>query len=254
MKLVAFRDDLPDWVKENMMAYCSYCGAYIVDNSDTGVTTSRQCINPRCPGHMQHRAKVLADYFNIKGFGPKTAYKEIVKNNMKTHFEFLPKWFPDSKPVVRLSDIATLACIEGYGETTAKQELNRFKSFTEYFNTCYYPNPALLEHKDELIEAEQYFIIKPPLSNKTMLVMGTGSFHGYNNRDEFFRYVNDQFGQYVNVIQTGKRKTGVSYLIKEVDAVDHSKSRIAHEYGIPIVTPQEFISYLSAVTSYNDSE
>ena len=50
--------------------------------------------------------------------------------------------------------------------------------------------------------------------------------------DEFFRLINDAYGQSINVIQTGKRKTGVSYLIKEADAIDHSKSRIARENNI----------------------
>ena len=52
------------------------------------------------------------------------------------------------------------------------------------------------------------------------------------------------FGQYVHVIQTGRRKTGVSFLIKEEDAVDHSKSQLARENNIPIVTPTQFIAIL----------
>lgn len=250
MILSAYREDLPDWVKNNMMMFCEYCGAYIIDNSDTGSTTARCCINPRCPGHMQHKAKVLADYFNIKGFGPKSAYKEIKANNYKTHFEFMKVWFPEEKPFVQLSDIAVLACLEGYGDTSARKELNSYNSFEAYFDKCRFPNRVLLEHKDELIEAEKYFNIKPPLSDRKMYVMGTGSFHGYSSREAYFQYINDTFGDFVNVIQTGKRKTGIAYLLKEEDAIDHSKSQIAKENDIPIITPADFISVLYAMRSY----
>ena len=108
----------------------------------------------------------------------------------------------------------------------------------------------LFEHKDELIYAEKFFTLKPPVSAKKMFVMGTGSFHGYSSRDEFFRLINDAYGQSINVIQTGKRKTGVSYLIKEADAIDHSKSRIARENNIPIVTPSEFVSIIESMCPY----
>ena len=95
MMVSAIRTDLHNWVKENMEMMFTYCGTYIMDNSDTGSTTARWCMNPACPGHMMHRAKVLADYFGIKGFGPQTAYKSIVAHNYKTHFEFVKEWFKD---------------------------------------------------------------------------------------------------------------------------------------------------------------
>ena len=254
MVVSMYRQDIPDWVKENMKMTCDFCGSYILDNSDRGATTARWCANPRCPGHMQHKAKVLADFFGLKGFGPKTAYNIIKLEKYQSHFDFIPRWFGDKKPLVRLADIAILACIEGYGEPTANKELSHYSSFEDYFSHAYPVNRLLLPYKEVLIDAQKYFCLKPPLSARQMLVMGTGSFHGFRSREEFFQKVNDAYGMYINVIQTGKRKTGISYLIKEDDAVDFSKSQTAYECGIPIVTPSEFCAIIASMCPYIPEE
>ena len=246
MVISMYRSDLPEWVKDNMKMTCQYCGSYIADNSDTGVTTSRWCVNPHCPGHMAHKMKFVADFFGVKNFGPATALSYCNSHKCKNHLEILKEWFKEEKPLVSLADVATLACIEGYGETQAKKELNSFGSFSHYFANVYSPNNILLPYRDYLIECESYFNLKPPLSARKIYVMATGSFNGYNNRDEYFKQLNDAFGNVIQIIQTGKRKTGVSYLIKEKNAVDHSKSQIAKECGIPIVTPAEFFRMLDA--------
>ena len=254
MIISEFRTDVPDWVKNNWLTRCPQCGAYIADNSDTGSTTARWCTNKSCPEHMSHKIKVMADYFKIAGMGPATAKRNIIGYDMKSPFEFIPLWFGEVKPIVNLSDIAYLACIEGYGKIQAVNDLSPYCSFEQYFMLAYDISPKLLEYKDMLIDAQKYFNIKPPLSLNKIYVMGTGSFHGYSNRDEYFNMLNARYGQYIHVIQTGKRKTGVAYLIKEDDAVDHSKSRIAREYGIPIVSPADFITLIEKAIAYNNEE
>lgn len=254
MNISMYRSDLPDWVKDNMQMTCSYCGALIADNSDTGVTTARWCVNPRCPGHMQHKIKYVADFFHVKNFGPKAALSYIRNHKCTNHLEILKEWYTGEKPLVTLAEVAELACIEGYGSTQATQELNVYISFEDYFSEPRRVNPILAPHKDFLIECSKYFNLKPPLAARKMLVMGTGSFHNYNNREEFFSTINDAYGQYVQVIQTGKRKTGVSYLIKELDAVDHAKSQIAKECGIPIVTPSQFVAIIASMCPYINEE
>ena len=239
-----YRTDVPDWVKENMQMTCKYCGSFIADNSDTGVTTSRWCVNPYCPGHMAHKMKFVADYFNVKNFGPATALSYCKTHNCKNHLEILKEWYKVEKPLVSLADVATLACIEGYGETQAKQELNAFGSFKHYFANVYSANNVLLKHKDFLIECEQYFNLKPPLAARKLYVMATGSFNGYTNRDEYFKELNDAFGNSIQVIQVGKRKNNVDYLVKEKNAVDHSKSKLAEDCGIPTITPKALFELL----------
>ncbi len=254
MVFTMYRDDLPDWAKSEMMLTCKHCGSYIVDNSDTGVTTARWCLNPKCPGHMAEKANDMAKMLGVKDVGPKTLLSAIKGNKYDNHFQLIPVWFGDSKPTATLPEIAVMAGITGYGAPTANQELSHYSSFENYFSTAPVVNPLLSANKDLLVEAQKYFIIKPPLSPRKMLVMGTGSFHNYNSREEFFRIINEAYGMYINVIQTGKRKTGISYLIKEYDAVDHSKSQIAQECGIPIVTPTEFVSIIASMCPYSYEE
>ena len=241
-----FRSDLPDWVRDNMMMTCTYCGSVIMDNGDAGVTTSRWCSNKQCPGHMSHKMKFVADFFGVKNFGDKSALSYIRNNRCTNHLQILKEWFKESKPLVDLADVAVLACIEGYSETQARQSLNSYGTFSNYFLNCYSIPEVLLNNKEYLLECEQYFALKPPMSANKILVMATGSFNGFNSRDEFFRKINESFGQYIQVIQTGKRKTGVFCLLKEHGAVDHSKSQLAKECNIPIMTPTEFFQLLEA--------
>lgn len=249
-----YRTDLPDWVRENMQMECPYCGSLILDNSDTGVTTARWCANKRCPGHMQHKMVYVANYFHVKNFGPKTAHRYIVAHKCKNHLEIVADWFQGKKPLVTLADVAVLACIDGYGSTQANKELSQYGSFNAYFANLVGANPLLRQNMDWLLECESYFTVKPPLAARQMLVMGTGSFNGFSSRDEYFAAINNAFGQFIHVIQTGKRKTGVSYLIKERNAVDHSKSQVARECGIPIVTPLEFFEIMKSLCTYKPEE
>lgn len=240
MRITKYREsELPSWVWDNILKICPHCNSMIVEN-DT--MTARWCSNPRCPEHMSYKVVEICSFFGVKGMGPATAKDWIVTRNLKSHFDIIPLLF-DTKPKVSLADIATLACIEGYGSIQAEKELPQMRSFEEYFEMGN-PNPLLLPYKDMLCAAQQYFDIKKPVSKRKLYVMATGSFHNFNNRDAFFSFVNQHFGSYVHVIQTGKRKTGVSFLIKEDDAVDHSKSQIARENNIPIVTPMRFIAIL----------
>lgn len=245
MEITKYRKSLPDWLKENALMLCPYCGAFIVNNESL---TARWCANPNCPGHMSYKLVELAKYFHVDGIGPATALRIVKEHQLKNHFEIIPHWFPNAKPKASLANIACLACIEGYGEIAANNELSQYYTFEQYFSYSYI-NPLLLPYKQLLIDAQQYFALKRPLSASKLYVMATGSFHGFQSRDDFFRGVNEAFGSVVHVIQTGKRKTGISYLIKEPDAADHTKSAIAMEQGIPIVSPAEFVAILQKLTN-----
>lgn len=254
MVVSMFRTDLPQWAKDNMMMTCPYCGAFILDNSDTGTTTARMCARKTCPGHLQHKMDFVASFFHVKNFGPKSALNYITAHKCTNHLEILKEWYKDEKPLVSLADVAVLACIDGYGDVQANKELSSYASFSAYFANLPAANPLLRQNMELLLECETYFNIKPPLAAQQMLVMGTGSFNNFASREEFFEMINDSFGQYIHVIQTGKRKTGVSYLIKETNAIDHSKSQIARECGIPIVTPAEFFAIMQQLCPYLPEE
>lgn len=240
MRMTKFREaELPSWVWANIMKKCIHCNWPILEN-DT--MTARWCSNPRCPEHMAHKIVEICKFLSVKGIGPKNARKWIDNKNLQSHFEIIP-YLTEVKPLASLAEIAELACIEGYGKIQGENELSHLFSFEEYFSGTNI-NPLLAPYKDMLCESQKYFTVKKPLSKRKIYVMGTGSFHGFRSRDEYFNMLNDRLGQFIHVIQTGKRKTGVSYLIKEKDAIDHSKSTTALENGIPIVTSAEFIAIL----------
>lgn len=243
-EITEFNSRLPEWVRENITTKCPYCDSYLLDNSPTGVITSRWCSNKYCPGHMQYKVEALAKHFNIAGFGVKSALRWVYNNRGKCHMEILKEWF-EEPPMVRLSTVATLAFLRGYGSSNAVKDLDSFTDFDDYFSNARMPNAILVENAQYLKECSSYFTIEQPMSSKQLTVMGTGSFNGFSNRDEYFSLINKAFGSYIHVIETkGPRKTGVAYLIKEDNAPDRSKSRIAKEYGIPVVTPAQFYEIL----------
>lgn len=243
IRITKSREDLPQWVRDNIMGTCQYCGSFVLDND---ILTARWCANPQCPGHMAYKIVEMAKFFEIKGIGPANARKMVRDLQFKSQFEVVPIWFDKQKPFASLVDIALMACIDGYGQAAANNELSQYGTFEQYFATAQ-PNPLLLPYKNLLIDAQKYFTLKKPLAAQKIYVMGTGSFHGFTSRDEYFRLINNKFGDYIHVIQTGRRKTGISYLIKERDTADHSKSAIAQQYNIPVVTPGEFISILRSM-------
>lgn len=251
MQFSAYNTDIPDWAKSAMMMKCRYCNSYIIDNGNESADheiTVRRCANPKCPGHMSYKIAYLAKYFEIKGVGPATALQLIQTYKLENHLEIIPIWFTKSKPTVRLSTIADLACIEGYGETKANRDLNCYASFKQYFEHCRNIDPTLWYNRETLYAAEKCFEIAPPLSRSKIYVMMTGSFNGFENRKDYLNELNDAFGQIIQVIDVGRRKTGVNYLIKEKGAPDRSKTALAIEAGIPIVTPKEFFDIIDGLT------
>lgn len=238
---------IPDWVKDRIMMKCPYCGSLIADNSDgpTGIT-ARWCPNKSCPGHMQHKMDYIAKVLGVKNFGPATAMTYIKTHHCTSHIEILDEWLGDSKPLFKLSDIADLACIEGYSAVTGRKELNEFASFEDYFHNANPINPILWANRELLFGIEKYFTVAEPMSKRKILVMGHGSFNNFSSRKEFFDEVNEAFGSFIQVIEVGKRKTGVSYMIID-NGTPHTglKYNAAVESGVPIVTPAEFVNILN---------
>lgn len=237
---------LPQWVRDSIMMKCQCCGSPIASNHDAGPLTERWCSNPRCPEHMGYRLAYIAKYYNIKGFGPAAGKQYFSINQPDSVCQIVSTWF-DTPPTESLSVIANLACIKDFGVTTGQKFLDKYSSFTEYFEKCPNVDPLLLQHRDELFTAEKYFNVRKPFTGENIYVMATGVIHGYSNRDMFFQDINELVGEKVHVIQTGARKTGVTCLIKEEDAVDHRKSRIAKECNIPIYTSKQFLEFIFTV-------
>lgn len=248
MQFSEYSDGIPEWLRPSLKMTCPFCGSFIVDNADESqdnMITVRKCANPKCPGHMQYRLSYLAEYYKVAGIGPATALRLIKEYKLGSHLDILPIWFPNQKPVEPLSKIVDLACIEGFGETKAESSMNSYRSFKDYFSQCRNIDPVAWHNREILYKAEGYFTVAEPLSKRVMYVMMHGTFKGYSSRSEFIRDVNSIFGSIVQIVDAKKRKTGVSYLIREVEAPYGDKDRLAREAGIPSVTPLQFVDILS---------
>ena len=251
--MILTKDDyqLPQWVRDNIMMKCKYCGADIASNHDTGVLTERWCTNPYCPGHMSYKMDYIGKYYDVKGFGPKLALEWIQNHNAKSHLEILPQWFPNEKPTEALARIVDLCCIKEFGMTQGEPVLNKYASFEEFFasdESKFFP--VLIQAHDFLCDSQKYFNVKRPLLGKVVNIMITGSVEGFTNREDYVDYLNEKFGDKIHVIQVGRRKSNVAALIQDPGAVSHSKTKVAKEAGIPILTSRQFIEVL--IDSYKE--
>lgn len=227
--------EIPDWLAERISTRCK-CGSPIYNNDNL---TVRKCYNSKCPYHMAEKISDLAKYFHVKGVGAATALEYIKCYNLSSHLEILPYWFKDKKPRVTLYEVAKLAMIMGH-DKDMYELCNGHQSFEEVYATERNLPPWFIAYKDTLIAAESFFEIKPPLSKICLNVMMTGEVRGYPSRAMFINHLNDCYGQYVQIVDVGFRKTGVHALIKEESAAYHRKTQVAQERGIRIVTPAAF--------------
>lgn len=225
---------IPTWLSSQIPTHCE-CGGLIVNND---ALTVRMCSNAECYLHNAAKLEAVAKYFGIKNVGIATAKEIIREHNLTYHLDGL-KYIMKSKPSVYLHEVGVLAMLRGHDKDI--QEYARgFKSFKDFLPIKdQYPFWFQIQ-LDDLIKAESYFDVKPPVSRTTLNVMLTGTFHGWPSRDDFIKFLNDHFGMYVYVNNVGVRKTNVDFLICEEDAAFHNKMAIAKERGIPIITPAKF--------------
>lgn len=110
--------------------------------------------------------------------------------------------------------------------------------------------PEIRKHAVLLICTAAMCNIKPRLLGKRLNVMLSGSFDGYRSRSDFVAEMNRKYGDVIQMVDVGKRKTEVAFLVKEIYATDHEKSAIANAMGIPIITPKGLDEKLAAYKSY----
>lgn len=248
MEIITHRnDDIPLWLKDNMLTYCPYCKAPLVDSgvtNDDGVMqlTQRYCPNPYCNGHMAVRIVNLAKMFNVQGIGAETSRSIILEHGLKSHLEIIPIWFKE-KPEVYLWEVAKAAQIYGYDKKW-QEEFDGYGSMDDYFTNCKRKLSIALVNKDYLKYAESFFSVKPPLAKQVIKVMISGSIDKFNNKQDFIDFINRTAGRYVQVRMVGKRKNDVDCLIKEPWSADHSKTEVALKNNIPILTSQEFLGFI----------
>lgn len=250
-------ENIPDWLKPHMRLFCE-CGAPIADDGPIDVygnmaLTQRWCMNPQCPYHMARKIMMLAERFNVEGVGEKTAEDMAIGYRFKNHLQALDFWF-DKKPEVYLYEVAQMAYIYGMDKGW-KELLAGYRSFDEFFREV--PNRPWLVDKNEqyLRECEQYFTIrKDVLSRRVIKVMLTGSIRGFNSRADFLMGINEKYKDYFRVEDNKKTIRDTVCLIKEPESVDYSKTDIAKNAGIPVLTSAEFITVLEQLKGEFENE
>lgn len=257
MILTFDNENIPEWLKPHMQAFCK-CGGVMVDDGPinwdgTMRLTQRWCTNPHCPYHMAEKVQMLAKYFDVSGVGEKTALSLVKGYGFKNHLQALGFWFP-VKPEVYLYEVAELSYIYGV-ESKWKDWLAGYNNFTAYFSEEAYPAPIALENRKYLEECASYFRIKKDSISKSVLrVMLTGSLQGFSSRDVFLNAINEQYKDYFRVEDNKKTVRGTFCLIKEPNTTDYSKTQIAVLNDIPIYTSAKFIKLLAMMKEELDRE
>lgn len=248
MKPTLTNKDIPEWLRSRIYTTCPHCGCFMIDNENL---TQRRCGYPRCPGHMAARINKLAKWFNIKNIGPGTAMSYILDFHLTSHLQIVPFLFK-TKPQLYVWEIGELAMIPGYDSKWKSLAINA-ESMQDFISSFRCPSD-LRKNAESLLYAETFFEVKAPLKGRVINVMMSGSIDGFNSRDLFIREVNERFGQYIQLVNVGKRKTGVDYLIKEPHTIDHDKTQVAVNSGIPILSSKELLRKIAAHISYIDEE
>lgn len=219
---------------QHMKMECE-CGGLILRNWKLTVT---RCSNPYCYKHMAFRGARMLKYLGVKGCAEKTCETMIKNNQMKSHFELIPKIFKDEKPELFLWEIAKLACIDGYDDTCYNL-FGKCSRFEDYFERAYMVPAEIKAAKDELISAQQYFEIKRPPLGEELVIMIHGNITGFQNRADYVAYLNDYCKDFVHIVEKGLGNDR-QYLVTEDPNSGHRKNVRARKVGIPIVSPKEF--------------
>jgi hypothetical protein len=244
MRLTIFNDSIPEWLKSEINLTCPYCGSYITDNDKL---TVRKCCNSACPGHMAQKMDKAAKLLGVKNFGPATALEYIKRYSLKSHIQIVP-YLVAGKPALHLWDIGELAMITGMSKRW-RELCVKYPSMKSFAESPYAPI-EVINNKDFLIYVESFFTVIKPFKGERINIMMSGSFDGYNSRSDYVRSMNAKYGDYVQLIDIGKRKSDCDFLIREKHAVDHEKTRLAKSAGIPILTPSELSEKVEAIVTY----
>ncbi|MCM1440598.1 MAG: hypothetical protein NC131_15585 [Roseburia sp.] len=258
MKITALNEDIPSWLKPHMKKFCE-CGVGVfVDDGPIGYDgvmklTQRWCSNPKCPYHMAEKVNMLAKYFGIDGVGAKTALQDILMYKFTSHLDALKFWYAEP-PEVYLYQAAELSYIYGV-DSKWKDWFGKYSTIDDYLqNTTYVPE-VVLDNLEYLRECISYFRIKKEgLSGVVIKVMLTGSMHGYSSRSEFLAAINAHYKGVLRVEDNKKTVRDTVCLVKEPDSVDYSKTQIALDHNIPIVSSEEFLAILESLGGEKDED
>ena len=257
MKITYYNEDIPPWLKPHMKIFCE-CGGVMADDGPVdyrGIMklTQRFCLNPYCPYHMGEKIQMLAKYFNLVGVGEETAINLVKSYKLENHLEVLKLWFPQP-PEVYLYEVGELAYIYGL-KGQCKDLFGGYRSFEDYFAEENYIPEIVQNNKNYLLQCQSYFRIrKDVLSTQVLRVMLTGSIRGFNSRRDFLEFVNERCKPYFRVEDNKKTVRDTYCLVKEPESVDYSKTQIAINHNIPIMSSAKFVALLDEMKGVLENE
>lgn len=239
--------EIPEWLASYFIKPCEYCGeTYRIGLSPDGNRiTKHYCPNSQCPGTIAQKIVFMADLLSVSGVGFATALNIVKTYDIKHHLEVLKLW--GIKQEISLYTFMRLCCINGI-DTGWKDTVANVKTLDGILALNIVPE----EEKEFIRENVQYVNLKTeeevfkyePVW--TGLVMITGDIPGFmKRREDFITSLNYMFEGYVRIsYSNSKRKTGVSYLIREANSPITGKVTLAKQCGIPEVTSKEFMTIL----------
>lgn len=233
---------IPLRLKGHMLENCETCGYPIVMNEEM---TYRRCLDHYCRGHVAQKADRMFKYLKVPGIGVATATRGLAVNKLKSHLDLIPIYL-DYKPSVHLFEIAIMAQIDGERESL-EEELKGYTSFEDYFKSGHVTE-GLYGFKNDLIRAQNYFKIKPPLPDYKIEVMITGSLDGYS-KDTFVNMCNTLLEGKMYISQVGLKNSAYA-CITEDKTSSNRKAQLARGelrpgIKIPMYTSKEFLQIVA---------
>ncbi|MBR3598669.1 MAG: hypothetical protein IKL53_02200 [Lachnospiraceae bacterium] len=247
---------IPNWLKVGLPTKCRYCGSPMLNYyNDDYRCTNRKCSNDKCYGFVAARADFARKLLGIEGVGFAGCLRDAQMFKADSPFVLLKAW--GINPVVSLDQYLRIHCFEGI-DSEWERIVNSLGVYTldelyEQYDGKW--RNLLLENKELLYNNLQYVTLKQRPSymknsngpQLTYTIMITGTPIGFDTKEHFINSVNEAcMGRIIVLHQKTKKQSGVDFLIREPGSTTRGKVDAANRAGIPIVTSQQFIAYLTS--------
>lgn len=245
---------IPIWLKDSLQSKCPYCGHEMLNYyNDDCRCTNRKCSNDYCYGFVAARADFARELLNIKGIGFETCLKDAILSDAKSPFDLFRVW--NIRPEVTLAQFLRIHCFEGIDSEWDRiiQTLGIYtldELFDRYDGKWL---PLLVANKETLYHNLSFVNLKgrpdsviayKPIYTFTIMITGTPN--NFASKEHFINTINEICrGKIVVIHQKTKRQSGVDFLIREPGSTTRGKVDAALKGGIPIVTSDEFIMFLT---------
>ena len=246
---------LPTWLAEAIPDTCKYCGSPMLNYyNDSGRCTNRKCSNPECYGFVAAKADFARKLLKISGIGFEGCLKDAMMIKAHSPFQLLKLW--GVLPVISIGTFLRMHCFEGvdseWDYITQRSNIYTLDELYERYDGKW--KQLLIDNKQQIYDNLAYVQLAKnpnPVTSRepdlVLTVMITGTPIGFNSKDHFINEINAICkGRIVLQHQKTKKQTGVDCLIREPGSTTRGKVEAAQKGGIPILTSEQFINFLTA--------